>query len=1392
DDDNNKSTEDFVPWNDPKYPIIAWLRGFKGGFFKDSLEIRTRSMLPAALSTPDDTPQEFGIFALQDIPEDTTLMMIPREAILEGDENDKEDPLCADVRTFVEAKSSSLRHLPFTKFVLDENSPANLRNRQPGSWSKEAQNILWDLLGEGIHPQPEAADHSYELDCVQGIQRGQENRPPAPQGKRLYEEAYKYFIAKSRGAILIPLFELIQHRGGEEWRNVALQESLDGRFLRVAAYRDIAKGEQLYKSFNRCDFEDGECETWDESFTPTEDIFRDTGAVEDYPRRWMMDCRPGYDRFVSVFDIDKRDDGSFVFEWLNGAPTIFETNFMLAQYEMLQAKEPEVQKQVATLSSAFERNAILTYLAAVKEALHLAWLNRNGNPPTPDEDLEENNELEEYDPFEEPKGAGTHLEDYFMCYVDRDCAGGEWDETFLTSMYQDMKFKHCPQTENSCLSLVNVIQACTSFRPHYHESFVHVPAQYAKEMKRVAYLGGGDNILDLLDLSFCAFDSHKPLFVSPLLYEVLHEIMKYPDLELVVGLELDQTVVRYSFKHFGTSPYFHDPRVQWWFGDASKSFLALPREYFGTFDLVIVDLLSFIADTLKVTEELSLMDAASLLMKPEGGIIVKQEDFSVHLIEDKFAKYTVDLEFTDLPWLCRQHITMGSNTVDFIKAKQFHHGIKTFVREDYLPQSDNGQSSLLFPDWHEYHYVSDTSCPEDEKAASVDIDSALSEEKPQFGVLLVIETEVLATADPTTDFEGIVNTTASSFGLSPIDTTEQIDFNQSSFLSLFQEGYVATRAISEARYVGFDVMLWEKLDKVDEIKNSLVIGVGGDPKTSTTSFRIVSGGMMGLGDGTCQGQELSNIAERAAVCQAKESMTGISQDSVFEETLVEKLVSSMLPITEDAPVLLVVLCGNKDADCPSLKAASSLLSQPNHGAILPIFTCDSTVEMSRCQSDMRMDLVSRVSEQKKINSIIVDASAAIETCQLLHKILADTESYEMLLEEKHVVLSPVPNGQSWRSVFVDRFRTELGSFFSPSQRVDFRFHKQQRVGWCIFVSEEANFLGRLMTALNDVQRVSGSEFEVDAVENGVNKFVVDFQAPVTLRDSEYDKKDASNQWSSQRAVGYQAVIQMEQVAPRKPLKRLERVLIMTSSDGPWDRIFDPATILDVEADGSGALVKFDVPVSDADNVEFFERERILRRSPSVGTDSMRLRVGDVVLFETGFEGTFRDSMISAIHKDEKLFDLVELNYEGKKHYDVPKDKISEATESQAFFEEIPPLTIERILIAFKNSLLALGPSMTQEEKMSIAPSSFPVGIGYVAVANWSGGRVVLKWNGKERIEANLFLDNENRAAAAIFRQTLADSVGNLKAVMLDEFPRGYGKIVNFQSDLTHPPHWLLK
>ena len=217
-----------------------------------------------------------------------------------------------------------------------------------------------------------------------------------------------------------------------------------------------------------------------------------------------------------------------------------------------------------------------------------------------------------------------------------------------------------------------------------------------------------------------------------------------------------------------------------------------------------MDLLSYIADTLKVTETVTLMDAAKLLMKPQDGVIVKQEDFNFNPISEHFAKYTVDFEFKDLPYLCRQHITMGSNSIDFVRAKRYNHGIDTIVRNDYLPLGDGDSTSHSFLSWHEYHNVPDTSCTETETPSVPD---ALASRSSQSGVLLVIESDELNLSDKVIDFVDLVVTTARKFGLTELDSSGQARSNTTHFLSLFQEGYVMVRAFPEQKYVGFDVMM---------------------------------------------------------------------------------------------------------------------------------------------------------------------------------------------------------------------------------------------------------------------------------------------------------------------------------------------------------------------------------------------------------------------------------------------------------------------------------------------------------------------------------------------------------------------------------------------------------
>jgi hypothetical protein len=859
--------------------------------------------------------------------------------------------------------------------------------------------------------------------------------------------------------------------------------------------------------------------------------------------------------------------------------------------------------------------------------------------------------------------------------------------------------------------------------------------------------------------------------------------MKYPHLELVVGLELDQTVVRYSFKHYGATPYFHDPKMQWWFGDASKSFLALPKEYFGSFDLVIVDLLSFIADTLKVTDNLTLMDAAGLLMKKDGGIIVKQEDFSIQMIDRKFAKYTAKMYFSDVPHLCEQTITMGSNSVDFFSAKRYHHGIETFVRDEYLVHNDGGDSVLPFPAWREYHRAFNETCTTESSRMLADPPSSSSSGNIGFGILLIIEAEDLTLLESVEDYQAKVRSIATQIiGRSPM---EEVIFHQGHFLVLFREGYITVRAFPEARYIGFDVMLWDELHKLESLKEALIVGFGGNPETSASSFRIVSGGMSGVSEAVCQAEELTSIANNneALLCQGIESSFENAPASLsIDVTVVSQVVSSMVP--QQSPRVLAVLCGEEGTTCASLDT----VQEDSRNFAVPVYSCNPTLDATACRNSLGDVIQKAVKNNKKLDGVIVDTTAPFESCQVMHKILSKSEIYDALLEDDYLVLTSVSTEEKWRSVFIDRFRTELGAFFAPSRRGDFRLNRDgYESRWSIFVSGLDDFFWRLSNTLSNITSQTGWTHTLDAVESGEKAFVVDFVAPKTLRDKYYDKTDAKKQWNSQKPVGYQAVVQMEQVPARKPFQQNERVLVNTIYDGPWDKIYEPAVIMEIR-DNDRVLVKYEVPV--VDNVELVPADRIMRFPSSDKIMSQSFEVGDIVLYDSGIEGHYLSCMIAKLRGDGKHYDLAKLGIEGKKYYNVSRSQVMSQSESEDFFEQVSPFTQEELLLAFRNAILQLNRSLLDDERRKLSPKPFVTGDGLVAVAFWSHGNAVMKWNGQGRVEVNLFLDREDPKGVKGFRSIFIKSLGNLNTVMVDEFPRGYGQIVNFASQMVKPPTWI--
>ena len=162
--------------------------------------------------------------------------------------------------------------------------------------------------------------------------------------------------------------------------------------------------------------------------------------------------------------------------------------------------------------------------------------------------------------------------------------------------------------------------------------------------------------------------------------------------------------------------------------------MLLPNEYYGSFDLVIIDIRTSVAKALKVNDELNIIDAAMLLMN-SNGIIVKNEDEGyVPGSTSNYTDYSVDLIYHDVPLYCLQTFVVGSNAVNFLNTKPKDHKIETL----YLGGVDKFQDH--FDSWYNFGMETRRSIS---GCQSKHHETAKENTRP-LGVLMVLEAEDIA------------------------------------------------------------------------------------------------------------------------------------------------------------------------------------------------------------------------------------------------------------------------------------------------------------------------------------------------------------------------------------------------------------------------------------------------------------------------------------------------------------------------------------------------------------------------------------------------------------------------------------------------------------------------
>jgi len=1132
--DHNKEDDEPLP-----VKLTKWLDSVDGGYFNDKQEVRPVN------DGSDGNGLFYGIFAKEFIAKGDLLSEIPWEYIITAKESDKSlsrndyvDAVlkCGTARNlakemkqvqtlgrYIKDPNSASKFGPYIQYLLDQ--PTGII---PSDWSLKGRRMLQDILGGDRQTVPPVyattwLDEDWYDDC-----KGDPN-------DELGAKAAMLVVSRGDDDLLVPVYDMYNHRNGK-WYNSHMTVTRGVKY-EVTARKDIQAGEQIYNSYNMCENCGGRKDGYG-----TPEVFRDYGFVEDFPQRWS------FENFNFMFDLAESETGEIELTWdeedrpKNGEDKTETKQILMKELQRLVKKRNEIWKSnfqngKSSIKES-EWNSLWNFHQAMVNALSYAF-----------------NDLVEDDSQLIPVGKDTCTSDG-VCGINYfDKLGWEEDTAKynmqtcdnkeimmfpnyvmlegLKTHYQQLNFAFNTEDGDICMDLEDTVQICSSYRPHYHEFSSHFAGRFVDDVKNVVFVGGGDSMM-------------------------LHEVLKYPHLEKVVGLELDQTVVRKSFKYFRTQAHFDNDKVEWWFGDATKSLLLLPEDYWGTFDLVIVDLSETVM-AFSVTEELDVFDALALLLNPEG-VMVKNEHYME--VMSKTFDYTLQVYLDHNPKICSQAMIFGSNKADFFHKPVVEHGVETLLLP---PVADLKDGFDFFHDFRKNDAMEQGKCKinTEKKNETTQTKSA--------GLLHILDAEdVRVTLDKKT-VEKIIVAAAKAEGFtkigpskdSELDTKERKSEDQESTVVnvVFKEGYASARIWSEHNYIAVDVGVWGSFQDGDKLRQR----IGKNLKAETLSFfRVVVGGM--FGSSTWENDKdiigPNNVQKRN--CEERKDAGVELADNNAKKIIIDEVANLFGSLT----TIAAVLCGVEGVDkCPSVDV---LEQHPMVSKVIPVWSCPELsnsddedksgkfTKMTECEDQVISTLMSGRGIGEGIALVVLDESTSREMGSILHSILTVHSHKEMLMSaDDQYVMSLSKNSESevWRRNLLDRYRKEF--YYDPAKLVKFDitvgganmeldvFSNNKMIGFKTYKT----FEDKLSKQLAQVD--TEASVEVTSLTGGVFNFMHDYN-PREYSQEDYPVEPGDEQWKSQKPLGRKTVVQYDKAKYRKMFDTEGFVNVIDEIVSDWD------------------------------------------------------------------------------------------------------------------------------------------------------------------------------------------------------------------------------------------------
>ena len=779
-----------------------------------------------------------------------------------------------------------------------------------------------------------------------------------------------------------------------------------------------------------------------------------------------------------------------------------------------------------------------------------------------------------------------------------------------------------------------------------------------------------------------------------------------------------------------------------------------------------------VADTVKVSREMSIMDFGMQLLKPEG--VLSQNHCHAPTRESSFANYAVDLVFEDIPGHCMEYLTVASNGINFLEKKPQDHNV--FPLLFYEPTNTNYYSA-----WNHFH--------NNKRNNAEGMQSHF--ETTGRGILTIVEAENVNLPP----FPALISNLKQALAKSGLKTlevevppeSEQGTEDVNVVLFLLREGFIVLRTWPDLAYCGFDILLWSSHDKRYEAVANLVHGVGGSMENTTSTFEMITGGMS-LPDSTTSKIDQETPKQSTFRSDAKEKESLTVRQGLNDFLRIFDLVS---PGTN---ALWIVICGLSSASCH----ASTAFQDHSNRQVVPIEACDgltnSTESLVICEESVFSFLRLNVRDLGKIEGIIIDPHAPQEMGQILHKISNSTHQRQELFGEALVILAPTPASPkgTWRDNLLERFRTEMISF-NPVYHIHSSVQAPEAHPWFLEILSfgDSMFYSRLIDLSNKLNESSNLTFSIDSGRAGAFSYPPDPTYPSMATNEDFDVTRSRAHFLDQESVGFQEFIQLQLPLKRTVLHPGDNVLANTMIHFWVGRWFDAVVIRqeseeeyllklesgeDVIIERKHLLKKLEQ--NSANNLA--NGERVLMHFSNFTKYTPRNLLTHIEMEKEEFEGIWRQGYILGQHPNGTSYDVRIMDLQFNDEYVVDRTDLIPQYEAFDPLEDDEALSSETIFSILSDAVQEL-------ELPNPIFSTFQVpDAGQIIAASTDDCEIYAIWDGKSRVDLNIYSYWTEVEDVGMELLEFFVSQTNLEATAFDKFPRGIGRVLTDPTD----PFWF--